>query len=146
MCDVCGGISAPEFSRSIEAKVRTYGWTLLYVQGDGERNPGFGYTVGLTQYDHPEIIVFDPVPASAYLSLKPLAWAVLEGNTFGEGDDLAAFFPPPERAELLEFPDSGIHLFTANSIFRAAGDPPLPALQLVRPGLPALLSRRRGGR
>ncbi|MFC9694987.1 DUF4262 domain-containing protein [Kribbella sp. NPDC056951] len=145
MCDVCGGISAPEVSRSIEARVQTYGWTVLHIQGDGERNPAFGYTIGLTQYDHPEIIVFDPVPDSAYLSLKPLAWAVLEGNTFGEGDDLTGFFPPPERAELLQFPDSGMHLFTANSMFRAAGDPPLTALQLVRSSLSPLLSRR-GGR
>ncbi|WP_344151209.1 DUF4262 domain-containing protein [Kribbella yunnanensis] len=145
MCDVCGGITVPEVSRSIEAGIRTFGWAMLYVEGDGERNPAFGYTIGLTQYDHPEIIVFDPVPASAHLSLKPLAWAVLEGNTFGEGDDLTAFFPPPDRAELLQFPDSGAHLFTANSIFRGASDPPLPALQLVRSSLSPLLSRR-GGR
>ncbi|MFF1816727.1 DUF4262 domain-containing protein [Kribbella sp. NPDC058245] len=132
MCDVCGGITAQEYADSIEARIRTYGWTVQYVEGDGERNPGFGYTIGLTQYDHPEIIVFDPGSDSAYLSLEPLAWAVLAGDSFGEGDDLSEFFPPPDRAELLSFPDSATHLFTANTIFRDVGDPPVPALQLVR--------------
>jgi hypothetical protein len=146
MCDVCGGATAPEVLSSIEARIQTYGWTSLFVQGDGERNPAFGYTLGLSQYGHPEFIVFDPSPDAAYLSLKPLAWAVLGGQTFDEGDDLTAFFPPPDQAELLHFPDSATHLFTANTMFRAEGDPPLPALQLVRPRRTPLLSLRRGGR
>ncbi|MFK4089785.1 DUF4262 domain-containing protein [Kribbella sp. NPDC020789] len=145
MCHVCGGITAREYSSEIEARLRTYGWTVQFVEGDGERNPAFGYTIGLSQYDHPEIIVFDPVPVSAYLSLKPLAWSVLAGDTFGEGDDLSAFFPPPDRAELLNFPDSATHLFTANSIFRRAGEPALPALQLVRTARTPLLTAG-GGR
>ncbi|TDD59693.1 DUF4262 domain-containing protein [Kribbella antibiotica] len=132
MCEMCGGVTTEEYSESTEARLRTYGWTHQYVEGDGERNPGFAYTIGLSQYGHPEIIVFDPREGSAYLCLKPLAWAVLEGSTFCEGDDLSAFFPPPDRVELLAFPDSGTHLFIANSIFRGAGEPPLPALQLVR--------------
>jgi hypothetical protein len=144
MCDVCGGITAQEYADSIEARIRTYGWTVQYVEGDGERNPAFGYTIGLTQYDHPEIIVFDPVPDSAYLSLKPLAWAVLRGNSFDEGDDLSEFFPPPDVAELLSFPDSATHLFAANTIFRDADDPPVPALQLVRTARTPLLTSLRG--
>ncbi|GAA0616076.1 DUF4262 domain-containing protein [Kribbella sandramycini] len=131
MCDVCA--TPRRASRSLEDNLRTYGWAIQYVDGAGHRAPAYAFTVGLSCYGHPELIVFDPDPATAYLSLKPLAWAVLEGATFEEGDDLAAFFPPPDNAELLTFPDSATHLHAANALFRAPGRPPLPALQLLRP-------------
>jgi hypothetical protein len=131
MCYQCGGMPAEQYSRQLLDNIRTYGWTLQYVEGDGERNPAFGYTLGLSLRGHPEFIVFDPDPAWAYLGVKPLAWAVMAGAVFDEGDDLTAFFPPPERAELLRFPDTSVLLYTANSMFRRPGDGPIPALQLV---------------
>lgn len=131
MCDQCGGVTDEQYSRRIVDNIRTYGWTLQYVDADGERNPAFGYTIGLTLRGHPEFIVFDPDPTWAYLGVKPLAWAVLGGAVFDEGDDLTAYFPPPERAELLRFPDSSVHMFTANAMFRQPGDHPIPALQLI---------------
>ena len=133
MCDRCGGLTNEQYSRQIERNIQTYGWTMQYVESDGARNPGFGYSLGLSLYRHPEIIVFDPDPAWAYLGLKPLAWAVMDGAVFDEGDDLSAFFPPPETAELLRFPDSATHLFTANHMFRDPDESPLPALQLLWP-------------
>ncbi|MGW7679877.1 DUF4262 domain-containing protein [Kribbella sp. NPDC054772] len=139
MCEACGGVTDEQYSRQIEQNIRTYGWTMQYVEGGGARNPAFGYTLGLSLYRHPEIIVFDPEPCSAYLGLKPLAWAVMEGAEFDEGDDLSAFFPPPETAELLRFPDSATHLYTANQMFRQPGFPPLPALQLLWPSRTALI-------
>ena len=139
MCDRCGGLTDEQYSRQIERNIQTYGWTMQYVDGDGSRNPAFGYTLGLSLYEHPEIIVFDPDPSWTYLVLKPLAWAVLNGAVFDEGDDLSEFFPPPERAELLRFPDSATHLFTANQMFRRPGDRPIPALQLIWPTRTALI-------
>jgi hypothetical protein len=139
MCDQCGGVSNEQISRQIEQNIRTFGWTMQYVEGDGDRNPAFGYTLGLSLYRHPEIIVFDPEPCWAYLGLKPLAWAVMSGAVFDEGDDLSGFFPPPETAQLLRFPDSIHHLYTANQMFRQPGDPPLPALQLLWPTRVALI-------
>jgi hypothetical protein len=131
MCDSCGGLTDEQYVRQIERNIKTYGWTMLYVEGDGDRNPAFGYTLGLSLYQHPEIIVFDPEPSWAYLGLKPLAWAVMAGAVFDEGDDLSAFFPPPEPAHLLRFPNSATHLFTANQMFRQADNTPIPALQLL---------------
>ncbi|MET9311260.1 DUF4262 domain-containing protein [Kribbella sp. NPDC003505] len=139
MCDQCGGLTDERYSRQIERNIQTYGWTMQFVEGDGDRNPAFGYTLGLSLYRHPEIIVFEPEPCHAYLGLKPLAWAVIEGATFDEGDDLSELFPPPHTAELLRFPDSALHLFTANTMFRQPGQPSLPALQLVWPGRTALI-------
>lgn len=140
MCDRCGGLTDEQYSRQIEQNIQTYGWTMQYVEGDGDRNPGFGYTLGLSLYQHPEIIVFEPEPSYALLSLKPLAWAVMEGAEFDEGDDLTGFFPPPHTAELLRFPDSALHLYTANSMFRRPGGPPVPALQLIWPDRAALIN------
>jgi hypothetical protein len=138
MCDLCGGMTDEQYSRQLEQNIKTYGWTMCYVEGDDGRNPGFGYTLGLSLYQHPEIIVFDDEPWFAQLSLKPLAWAVMEGVEFDEGDDLSCFFPPPDTAQLLRFPDSATHLYTANTMFRQVGRPALPALQLVWPGRTAL--------
>ncbi|MEV5962394.1 DUF4262 domain-containing protein [Kribbella sp. NPDC051952] len=120
-----------QFSRQIEQNIQTYGWAMQYIEGDGVRNPAFGYSLGLSLYGHPELIVFDPDPCWAYRGLKPLAWAVMDGAVFDEGDDLSEFFPPPEPAELLRFPDSATHLYTANQMFRRPGWPPIPALQLI---------------
>jgi hypothetical protein len=131
MCDRCGGVTHEQYSRQIEQNIQTYGWAMQYIEGDGVRNPAFGYSLGLSLYGHPEIIVFDPDPCWAYRGLKPLAWAVMDGAVFDEGDDLSEFFPPPEPAELLRFPDSATHLYTANQMFRRPGWPPIPALQLI---------------
>lgn len=139
MCDRCAGMTDEQYSRQIERNLETYGWTMQYVEGDGDRNPGFGYTIGLSLRQHPEIILFDPDPAWSYLVLKPLAWAVLEGAVFDEGDDLSAFFPPPDSAELLRFPDPATHLLVANELFQGRGEGPLTALQLVWPTRTALI-------
>ena len=146
MCDACGGMTDEQYSRRIEQNIQTYGWTMQYVDGDGVRNPAFGYTLGLSLYGHPEIIVFDGDPRWVYQGLKPLAWAVMDGSAFDEGDDLSAYFPPPERAELLRFPDSATHLFTANSMFRQPGAGPIPALQLLWPTRTRLIQPAAPGR
>lgn len=131
MCDRCGGVTNEQVSRQIERNIQTYGWTMQYIEGDGGRNPAFGYSLGLSLYGHPEIIVFDPDPCWVYRGIKPLAWAVMAGAVFDEGDDLSDFFPPPDRAELLRFPDSATHLYTANDMFREPDQPSIPALQLI---------------
>jgi hypothetical protein len=133
MCDRCGGMTDDQYSQRLEQNILTYGWTVQFVEGDGVRNPAFGYTLGLSLRGHPEIIVFDPDPSWVYLGVKPLAWAVMDGAEFDEGDDLSAYFPPPDSAELLRFPDSATHLFTANGMFRQPGQEPIPALQLIWP-------------
>jgi hypothetical protein len=134
MCDVCGGLSDDEYSEQLATSIGTFGWCLQYVLGEDRRNPGYAYTVGLSLHRHPELIIFDHLAERAYLALEPLAWAVLEGRRFDEGDDLSEYYPPPGRAELLRFPDSSTHLLLANVMFRDPGEPPIAALQLLWPG------------
>jgi hypothetical protein len=149
VCHLCDGMTEQDYRVRIIRGIHQYGWAVQYVESDGDRNPSFAYTVGLSRVCHPEIIVFDCTPERGYHALRQLAWPVVIGMRFDEGDDLSDFYPPPERAELLRFPDSSTHLFTANDIYRRDGDPPIPALQLFWADPPALVRDsldRRGGR
>ena len=134
MCDICGGMTDDEYSEQVATSIGTFGWCVQYVMGEDKRNPGYAYTVGLSLHRHPEFIVFDQLAERAYFALEPLAWAVLEGRRFDEGNDLSEYYPPPARAQLLRFPDSSTHLLLANVMFRNPGEPAIEALQLVRPG------------
>jgi Domain of unknown function (DUF4262) len=133
MCDLCDGLSEHDYQQRIIRNVRRYGWTVQYVLGEDSRNPSFAYTIGLSRVRHPEIILFDRPPEQAFHALRQLAWPVVTGLSFDEGDDLSDFYPPGERAELLRFPDSSTHLFAANALYRRDDEPPVPALQLLWP-------------
>ncbi|TWD83598.1 uncharacterized protein DUF4262 [Kribbella amoyensis] len=141
MCDLCNGATEHDYRQYVIRAIQRYGWAVQYVEGDGARNPSFAYTVGLSRVRHPEFIVFDCSAQRGYHALAQLAWQVAAGMSFDEGDNVNTFYPPPERAALLRFPDSSTHLFTANDLYRRDGDPPLPALQLLWPDPLALLRR-----
>jgi Domain of unknown function (DUF4262) len=133
MCDVCGGITNDEYLQRLVDNIRTYGWTLQFIEGDDQRSPAFAYTLGLSLRGHPEFITFNCRPESVQGDLEPLIQAVLEGERFDEGADLSRYYPAARKPELLRFPDSTTHLYTANGMFRRAGDPPIEALQFVWP-------------
>ena len=143
MCEFCDGPADAEYWDRVQNLILANGWTVQYVLGADSRNPAFAYTIGLSQYTHPEIIVFTCHPECAMHSLEPLARAVLNGRRFDEGHDLGSLYPYSEKAELLRFPDSSTHLFMANSMYRAPGGPPRPALQVYWPTRQPLLA---GGR
>jgi len=145
MCELCNGMTEQEYREQIMTSIRRQGWTVQYVEGDSDRNPSFAYTVGLSRVRHPEIIVFDCSPDHAYHGLRQLAYPIMTGMYFDEGDDLSGFYQPPDRAELLRFPDSSTHLLTANDLYRRPGEPPLPALQLLWPDPLAFLRDRPSG-
>ncbi|WP_020387261.1 DUF4262 domain-containing protein [Kribbella catacumbae] len=132
MCDLCGGITSPEYEQRLLANIQRYGWTVQFVEGDhGGRNPAYAYTLGLSLHGHPEFITFNCRPELVARDLEPLAQAVLAGRQFDEGDDLGDLFRP----RLLRLPDSTTHLYTANTMFRRPGDPPIRALQFVWPSM-----------
>lgn len=131
MCFKCDGMTDEEFVRQIEQHLTTHGWMVNHVEADGERNPSFAYTLGLSLHGHPELIIFDCPPYPAYRALEPLALAVLAGRRFDEGDDVNDLYAG--RPQLLRLPDSSTHLYVANDLFRRPGGPPIPALQLVWP-------------
>jgi len=143
MSEFCDGLTDTEYWDRMQDRILANGWTVQYVVGEDSRNPSFAYTIGLSRYAHPEIIVFTCHPECAMRSLEPLARAVLDGRRFDEGDDLTGLYPYSENAELLRFPDSSTHLFMANTMYRTPGQPPIPALQLYWPICQRLLA---GGR
>lgn len=138
MCHFCGGMTEEDFLQSVSSDARRHGWTMQYVLGEDARNPSFAYTVGLSRLRHPEIILFDCSLERSYHALSQLAWPVVTGMTFDEGDDLSYYYPLSERAELLRFPDSSTHLHIANALFGRPTEP-VPALQLLWPDPLALL-------
>lgn len=131
MCIKCDGMTGDEYARQVEQHLTTHGWMVNHVEDDGDRNPSFAYTLGLSLHGHPELIIFGCPPFPAYRALEPLALAVLAGRRFDEGDDVSDLYAG--SPQLLRLPDSTTHLYVANDMFRQPGQPPIPALQLLWP-------------
>jgi hypothetical protein len=129
MCDICGGITNPEYEQRLLSNIRQNGWTVQFIEGADHRNPAYAYTLGLSLRGHPEFITFNCHPGFVAREFQPLAEAVLSGQRFDEGDDLSELLQP----RLLRVPDSTTHLYTANTMFRRPEEPPIEALQLVWP-------------
>ena len=107
--------------------IRRHGWALQAVLGD-EEGPPFVYTVGLSGFDHPELILFATSQATAATVLNDLGECVRAGHSLVAGQ-LAHLRSGPVR--LLEFPESAQWLLAANELYRPVGGPPVPALLVV---------------
>lgn len=131
MCMVCSGMSVGDFGDRIRRQVHRCGWATAYVFGSSDRSPGFGYTIGLSRWDHPEFIMFDEHPECCAGALSRVAELASHGRVFDEGDDLSDVYPESrESVLLLRFPDSATHLFLANDLFPAVPGQPVDALQV----------------
>lgn len=107
--------------------IRRCGWALQAVSGDDE-SPPFVYTVGLTGFHHPELILFATSQATAATVLNDLGELVRGGRVLGPGERV------PLRSgdvHLLTFPESEDWLYAANDLYRAPGAAPVPALVVV---------------
>jgi hypothetical protein len=68
------------------AAIDRYGVQITYV-GGGDGTVPFAYTAGLAARDHPELILLGGIrPDYAQVTLNDLAFRVLGGVTFTEGD------------------------------------------------------------
>lgn len=81
--------------------IRTHGWALQAVLGD-EEGPPYLYTVGLSGFGHPELIVFAVGQATAARLLNRLGEYVRIGGRLGPGDTVGL---PDGLVSVLEFPD-----------------------------------------
>jgi hypothetical protein len=112
-------------------RVRTivgqHGWMIQAV-GASDNEPAFCYTVGLSDYDHPEFIMFGlPFEVSAHL-LNDLGERVRGAVKFTDGaivEDLLKDYP----VYLMEVTDPSQHLNVAH----AYAEGPVKALQVVWP-------------
>jgi hypothetical protein len=107
--------------------IRRHGWALQAVLGD-EESPPFVYTVGLSGFAHPELILFATSQATAATVLNDLGELVRAGHPLAAGD-----LVPLRNGDvhLLAFPESEHWLFAANDLYRLPGAPPVPALLVV---------------
>jgi hypothetical protein len=109
------------------ATIRRYGWALQAVLAD-EESPPFVYTVGLTGFGHPELILFATSHNTAAVVLNELGEMVRAGRRFGACEQVTV---SPGRVHLLDLPRSDSWLFGANDLYRRPGEPPVPALLVV---------------
>jgi hypothetical protein len=107
--------------------IRRHGWALQAVLAD-EDSPPFVYTVGLSGFDHPELILFATSQATAATVLNDLGELVRAGHDLGPGDRIRL---RSGEVHLLSFPDSDDWLYAANTLYRVPGGPPVPALLVV---------------
>lgn len=103
--------------------IRRFGWALQAVTGDDE-SPPFVYTVGLSGFEHPELILFATTQATAATVLNDLGELVRAGRVLGAGDQVRL---RSGDVHLLTFPESEDWLYAANSLYGA----PVPALLVV---------------
>ncbi|WP_344427839.1 DUF4262 domain-containing protein [Pseudonocardia ailaonensis] len=107
--------------------IRRFGWALQAVEGDAE-GPPFVYTVGLSGFEHPELIVFAVSQTAAGRLLNRLGEYVRSGGRLGPGDTVGL---PEGRVSLLSFPDAAGWLLGAQRLYRVDGGPPVAALLVV---------------
>jgi hypothetical protein len=107
--------------------IRRHGWALQSVLGD-EDGPPFVYTVGLTGFGHPELIVFATAQVVAGRLLNELGELVRGGRALHAGERVRT---PTGDVHLLTFPEAEHWLFAAEDLYRSPGAPPVPALLVV---------------
>jgi hypothetical protein len=107
--------------------IRRHGWALQAVLGE-EDSPPFVYTVGLTGFGHPELIVFASAQVAAARLLNELGELVRRGHRLLAGERVGV---ATAEVHLLAFPEAEHWLFAADDLYRAPGGPPVPALLVV---------------
>lgn len=110
--------------------IRRHGWAVTAVFGD-ELGEYFAYTVGLSGFEHPELLVTGMPPEVAGRLLNEYGERVKAGQRLRPGDQrLDAIARRP--VELLEVTDSRqAEMLDANGWYAEPDGPPVPALQLV---------------
>jgi hypothetical protein len=93
--------------------IRRHGWALQAVDGD-EDGPPYVYTVGLTGFGHPELIVFATAQAAAARLLNDLGALVRAGRGLVAGQRVAT---PSGDVHLLSFPEADHWLFAADDLY-----------------------------
>lgn len=103
--------------------IRRHGWALQAVLGD-EESPPFVYSVGLTGFGHPELILFATTQATAATVLNELGELVRGGRVLVAGERVAL---SSGDVHLLHFPGAEHWLYAAENLY---GEP-VPALLVV---------------
>lgn len=109
--------------------IRVHGWALQGVLADDEEDsPPYVYTVGLSGYDHPELILFATDQVVAAGLLNDLGELVRAGRRLAPLERVRV---PSGDVHLLSFPEAEHWLFAADELYRLPGGPPVTALLVV---------------
>jgi hypothetical protein len=124
MCWLC---DHPEATRDdyydlLQRNIRKEGWTVQYVESD--RRP-YAYTIGLHDWDVPELLVTGVSPQRALRLLNMVARRSVSGDVFAPGQQIP--LPDGPLIEIVEVDHPDAHMGWAV----AFGGPEIRALQLV---------------
>lgn len=110
--------------------IQRSGLLVIAVPPGDEGEPGFHYTVGLTEYGYPELVVYGVADEMGHWLLNNLADRVVEGETFSDGDPVSEMLQDnyqPRLWTVTRFKDS------LGVAFDMYGEGNVTARQLVLP-------------
>lgn len=119
-----------EYDQKLMDIVHEYGWAVQYVMADKD-HPSFSYTVGMSTFNAPELLIFGIPADTARNILNDMGAAVRDGKRFKSGDRTTEFLANGMELAFIQVDDSTQDLTMANRMFIAAA--PVPALQVVWP-------------
>jgi hypothetical protein len=124
MCWLCDhpGATLDDYYDVLHAKIRKNGWAVQYVESD--RRP-FAYTIGLHDWDVPELLMTGVSPQRALRLLDMVARRFVSGDVLAPGQQISLPAGPLIEAVEVDHPDA--HMGWAV----AFGGPEIRALQLV---------------
>ena len=123
MCWMCDhpGSTVADYHDVVRAKILRRGWAVQYVES--ARMP-FAYTVGLSDYDVPELLMTNVSPQRAARVLSGSAERILHGAELTAGQQFTFCGGPMLEVVEVDHPD--VHLTCAVALYG-----PIRALQLV---------------
>ena len=128
MCWKCDHPNATEadYFELIQSVVDSHGWFVQGVEKDRWR-PGFAYTVGLTAFGHPELLVTGMTHRDGAHLLNRLAHDLVHHGApaFVAGD--RHLWPDGDALEVVDVAEPTVHLVMAEGMY----GPSIRAVQLV---------------
>jgi hypothetical protein len=119
------------YSDHIAQNIRDHGVFLQFVGGDPEAlSTSFGYTVGLFEVGHPELLILGVTPGTASGVLNDVARRVRADRALTPGEVLT-FDSWPHRVAVEVLPNPQAILFVANDFYERTDDLSVPAYQLT---------------
>lgn len=93
------------FRQSVEESIASHGWFTTYVLPD-DTSFGYGYSIGFTELDHPEMIVTGFNPRQTHSLLGDAYRAVKAGHVFRDGERTDEVCAAPYTTGIVKVPDA----------------------------------------
>ena len=124
MCWLCDhrGATRDDYYDLLLGKIRKKGWTVQYVESDCRP---YAYTIGLPDWDVPELLITGVSQQRAHRLLNVVARKLVSGEVLTPGQQVS--LPDGPRIEIVEVDHPDAHMGWAV----AFGGPEIEALQLV---------------